>query len=351
MSDPDRLQTYDYALPPELIAQQPLLERDASRLLVVRQADGRLSHHSIRDLPELLQLGDCLVLNNSRVLPARLYGIRTSTGGKWEGLFLSTNSAGQWRLIGQTRGWLNPGETVRISAGNGGDSPLELRLLDREAEGVWLMEPLQTGTPLELLNRYGTMPLPPYIERPATPADQERYQTTYASQPGSVAAPTAGLHFTPDLLDRCRAKGIQTAEVTLHVGIGTFRPVNVEDLSQHVMHAEFCELSLETAQKLAEVRRNGGRIVAVGTTSLRTLESAYQHGGFHAWSGETRLFIRPPYEFQSVDALLTNFHLPKSTLLMLVSALAGVDLIRQAYAEAIAQRYRFFSYGDAMLII
>jgi S-adenosylmethionine:tRNA ribosyltransferase-isomerase len=350
MHDPDRLDTYDYPLPAELIAQAPLPQRDASRLLVVRRESGTLSHHGIRDLPELLQPGDCLVLNNSRVLPARLFGVRTKTGGKWEGLFLSTNSAGQWRLIGQTRGWIELGETVTIPS-PGDSPPLELRLMDREAEGVWRMEPLAAGTPLELLQRYGAMPLPPYIERDATDADRDRYQTTYASRPGSVAAPTAGLHFTPELLARCRERGIDTAEVTLHVGIGTFRPVSVEDLSQHVMHAEVCEISAETAQQLKAVRARGGRIIAVGTTSLRTLESAFAHAGWNAWSGETKLFIRPPYEFRAIDALLTNFHLPKSTLLMLVSALAGIDLIRTAYAAAVAERYRFFSYGDAMLIV
>jgi S-adenosylmethionine:tRNA ribosyltransferase-isomerase len=213
------------------------------------------------------------------------------------------------------------------------------------------MEPLTSGTPLDLLDAYGTMPLPPYIERSPTDADRERYQTTYATQPGSVAAPTAGLHFTPELLSRCRERGIELAEVTLHVGLGTFRPVSAEDLSRHVMHAEWCEISEATGRRLSEVRRRGGRIVAVGTTSARTLESAQGRVGWHGWRGETDLFIRPPYEFRAVDALLTNFHLPKSTLLMLVSALAGIDLIRRAYAEAIAHRYRFFSYGDAMLIV
>lgn len=351
--NPDRLETYDYHLPPELIAQQPLAERDASRLLVVRRGDQSITHRSIRDLPSLLEPGDCLVLNNSRVLPARLFGIRTQTGGKWEGLFLATNSEGLWRLIGQTRGWINRGETVTISLPDAlkSEPPLQLRLIDREAEGVWLMEPLSPGSPVELLTRYGVMPLPPYIERDVTSDDSERYQTTYARVPGSVAAPTAGLHFTAELLENCRQAGILTAEVTLHVGIGTFRPVSVDDLLQHVMHAEYCELSQPTAEMLANVRRSGGRIVAVGTTSLRTLESAYAQAGWQAWNGETKLFIRPPYQFQAVDALLTNFHLPKSTLLMLVSALAGIDLIRKAYAEAIAARYRFFSYGDAMLIV
>lgn len=348
----DRLEIYDYPLPAELIAQEPLPERDASRMLVVRREDMSLEHRTIRELPQLLRPGDCLVLNNSRVLPARLFGLRTETGGKWEGLFLSTTETGLWRLIGQTRGRMNLGETATISAPESRDlTPLQLRLVAREPDGVWQMEQLTSGPPFELLQQYGTMPLPPYIERAATAADTARYQTTYASRPGSVAAPTAGLHFTPELLAQCRAAGIETAEVTLHVGLGTFRPVSVEELSQHVMHTEFCELSVEAAQQLATIRQRGGRIVAVGTTSLRTLESAYRAVGWNAWSGETNLFIHPPYQFQAVDALLTNFHLPKSTLLMLVSALAGVDLIRTAYAAAISERYRFFSYGDAMLIV
>ena len=348
----DRLACYDYELPAELIAQEPLPERDASRLMVISRDDSTIRRHSIRDLPGLLQPGDCLVLNNSRVLPARLKGIRTETGGKWEGLFLSTTEAGEWRLIGQTRGRLLVGETVTVPAIGCEPSPdLVLQLTGREPDGVWVMTPNVSGSPVELLPSYGIVPLPPYIERIATPADQDRYQTTYASRPGSVAAPTAGLHFTPRLLEECRARGIDTAEVTLHVGLGTFRPVSVEDLSQHVMHTEWCEISEAAARKLAETRNRGGRIVAVGTTAARTLESAYSPVGWKAWSGETNLFIRPPYAFQALDALVTNFHLPKSTLLMLVSAFAGVELIQKAYAAAIAERYRFYSYGDAMLIV
>lgn len=345
----DRLETYDYVLPPELIAQQPLPERDASRLLVVRRDERSISHRSIRDLPELLNPGDCLVLNNSRVLPARLFGIRTKTGGKWEGLYLSTADSGTWRLIGQTRGYLQPDETVTITVESQPD--LVLTMIDREPDGVWRMMPNLPGSPVELLATYGVMPLPPYIERSVTAADSERYQTTYASRPGSVAAPTAGLHLTPELLDRCRTRGILTEQVTLHVGVGTFRPVSAENLSEHIMHSEWCEFAPQVACRLADVKSRGQRIVAVGTTSARTLESAYAQSAWQGWTGETQLFIRPPYKFQAVDALLTNFHLPKSTLLMLVSAFAGIELIRAAYAAAIAERYRFFSYGDAMLIL
>lgn len=350
MPDFDRLETYDYTLPDELIAKEPLARRDASRLLVVRRAAGTIEHRQIAELPELLLAGDCLVVNDSRVLPARLQGVRTRTGGKWEGLYLGSEASGRWRLIGQTRGKLQPGEELAIPAA--GIEPLRLKLIERTEEGSWLVEPLQSGSPVELLERYGQVPLPPYMDREQpTEADRERYQTTYARNPGSVAAPTAGLHFSTGLLSRCAARGIDRAHVTLHVGMGTFRPVSVEDVREHVMHSEWCELSPETAVKLQSVKAAGGRVVSVGTTSLRTLESAVAAVGWQAWSGETRLFIRPPYQFQAVDVLLTNFHLPKSTLLMLVSAFGGYELIREAYRQAVAERYRFFSYGDAMLVL
>lgn len=350
MPDFDRLETYDYTLPDELIAKEPLARRDASRLLVVRRAAGTIEHRQIAELPELLLAGDCLVVNDSRVLPARLQGVRTKTGGKWEGLYLSSDASGRWRLIGQTRGKLQPGEELAIPAM--GFEPLLLKLIERIDEGGWLVEPRQSGSPVELLERYGQVPLPPYMDREQpTEADRERYQTTYARNPGSVAAPTAGLHFSTELLARCAARGIDRTHVTLHVGMGTFRPVSVEDVREHVMHSEWCELSAVTAAKLHSVKAAGGRVVSIGTTSLRTLESAVSRTGWQAWSGETRLFIRPPYQFQAVDVLLTNFHLPKSTLLMLVSAFGGYELIREAYRQAVAERYRFFSYGDAMLVL
>ncbi len=350
MPDFDRLETYDYTLPDELIAKEPLARRDASRLLVVRREAGTIEHRQIAELPELLLAGDCLVVNDSRVLPARLQGVRTRTGGKWEGLYLGSEASGLWRLIGQTRGKLQPGEVLAIPAA--GFEPLRLTLIERIDEGGWLVEPPQSGSPVELLERYGQVPLPPYMDREQpTEADRERYQTTYARSPGSVAAPTAGLHFSTELLSRCAARGIDRTQVTLHVGMGTFRPVSVEDVREHVMHSEWCELSSETAAKLQSVKASGGRVVSVGTTSLRTLESAVVGVGWQAWSGETRLFIRPPYQFQAVDILLTNFHLPKSTLLMLVSAFGGYELIREAYRQAVAERYRFFSYGDAMLVL
>lgn len=273
MPDFDRLETYDYTLPDELIAKEPLARRDASRLLVVRRAAGTIEHRQIAELPELLLAGDCLVVNDSRVLPARLQGVRTKTGGKWEGLYLSSDASGRWRLIGQTRGKLQPGEELAIPAM--GFEPLLLKLIERIDEGGWLVEPRQSGSPVELLERYGQVPLPPYMDREQpTEADRERYQTTYARNPGSVAAPTAGLHFSTELLARCAARGIDRTHVTLHVGMGTFRPVSVEDVREHVMHSEWCELSAVTAAKLHSVKAAGGRVVSIGTTSLRTLESA-----------------------------------------------------------------------------
>lgn len=356
MSREDRLSTYDYPLPDDLIAKEPLPKRDASRLMVLDRRAGTIAHHWIRDLPELLRPRDCLVLNNSKVLPARLFGVRTATGGKWEGLYLNSTAAGRWRLIGQTRGYLRLNETITLTSANG--ETLDLTLIAKEADGVCEFEPSSSATAIDLLYKFGTVPLPPYMDRKqATPADWERYQTTYARHPGSVAAPTAGLHFTPELLDACRQRGMAIAEVTLHVGIGTFRPVSVENLTEHRMHSEWCELPAATADQLNTVRHAGGRIVAVGTTSLRTLESTAnqrisdQEGSIQAWQGETNLFIRPPYPFRSVDVLLTNFHLPKSTLLMLVAAFGGLELVQNAYRSAIAERYRFFSYGDAMLIL
>lgn len=347
----DQLSAYDFNLPPELIAQAPADRREDSRLLVLDRSHGAVVHRRFRELPELLRSGDLLVLNNTRVVPARLIGRRKSTGGKWEGLFLREEGPGQWRLIGQTRGSLQKGEQLVVDAvSSAGHPPLELELVERHEGGEWTMRPLADGTTWSVLERYGHIPLPPYIERGDSPSDVERYQTVYASHPGAVAAPTAGLHFTPTLLDECRARGVRTAFVTLHVGLGTFRPVAVEDLSQHVMHAEWAEAPAETIKAVQSTRKRGGRVIAVGTTCVRTLESAAAGEELRPFSGETCIFLRPPYRFRAVDALITNFHLPKSTLLMLVSALAGRERILAAYAEAIRERYRFFSYGDAMFI-
>jgi S-adenosylmethionine:tRNA ribosyltransferase-isomerase len=351
MNPEDRLSSYDYQLPPELIAQTPAERRELARLLVVDRVSGAIEHRSMADFPAQLRPGDLLVLNNTQVVPARLLGARKSTGGKWEGLFLRVTPDGLWRIIGQTRGTLKPGEILTIAARDAVAPPLELRLVARHEGGEWSAECVEPGSPWDILDRYGHVPLPPYIERSSDLAeDVSRYQTVYASQPGAIAAPTAGLHFTPELLQSCQDRGATIAFVTLHVGLGTFRPVSTENLSEHVMHREWGTVPPETVAAVEAARTRGGRVIAVGTTSVRTLESASQSGTLQPWTGDTALFIRPPYLFRGVDALLTNFHLPKSTLLMLVSALAGTELIKQAYNEAIANRYRFFSYGDAMFI-
>lgn len=350
----DELELYDYDLPDRLIARHPAPRREDARLLLVDRSAGTIEHREIGDLPELLRTGDRLVLNDTRVLNARLLGRRRQTGGRWEGLFLESTQAGLWRLMGQTRGKLQPGEQLVISPAGDPASPEELilELVERDAEGFWMVRPLPACEPLTALAQFGTVPLPPYMERDAPEAaDFERYQTTYARSPGSVAAPTAGLHFTPELLARCREHGFDHSFVTLHVGIGTFRPISAARLGEHRMHSEWCELPAAAAEELARVRERGGRIVAVGTTSARTLETAARGGALQAWRGATDLFIRPPYAFRAVDALLTNFHLPRSTLLVLVCTFADRELMLAAYAEAIRREYRFYSYGDAMLIV
>ncbi|MBM4076094.1 MAG: tRNA preQ1(34) S-adenosylmethionine ribosyltransferase-isomerase QueA [Planctomycetes bacterium] len=354
------LSAYDYMLPEELIAKEPLPQRDASRLLVLDRETGEVSHRSIRDLPDLLSPGDCLVFNNTKVLPARLFGVRVATGGKWEGLYLGHTPEGEWRLIGQTRGYLKEGEFVELHSSTHGTNNShnlsgigpKLQLIRREQDGVGVFKSCDSRPSLEILEEFGTVPLPPYVgRRLADSQDRDRYQTIYATQPGSVAAPTAGLHFSPQLLEHCRERQLAMTDVTLHVGLGTFRPVNVENILEHKMHFEWCQISKETVDIIEATRKTNRKIVSVGTTSLRTLESVATRGSLQAWSGETNLFIHPPYDFQVVDALLTNFHLPKSTLLMLVSAFAGYSQIRKAYHCAIEERYRFFSYGDAMLIL
>jgi S-adenosylmethionine:tRNA ribosyltransferase-isomerase len=350
---PDELALYDYHLPEELIARHPAPRREDARLLVLDRETGEIAHRKIGDLPSLLNAGDCLVLNDTRVLKARLLGRRRRTGARWEGLFLEATPDGHWSLLSQTRGKLQPGEFIVVSPAHAPHSTDELRLelVDRDAEGTWTVRPMQSGEPAILLERFGTVPLPPYMKRQlAESADFERYQTEFARHPGSVAAPTAGLHFTTDLFDRCGGAGIGHAFVTLHVGIGTFRPITAARLADHRMHSEWCELPSETAQTLNRVRLARGRVVAVGTTSTRTLESAARANCTAGWRGSTDLFIRPPFEFRAVDALLTNFHLPRSSLLVLVSAFAGREAILAAYAAAIREQYRFYSYGDAMLI-
>jgi S-adenosylmethionine:tRNA ribosyltransferase-isomerase len=352
------LADFDYDLPKHLIAQRPCPERDSARLMVVRRATQEIAHHQVRDLPHLLQAGDLLVLNDTRVLPARLYGRRERTGGKWEGLFLHHTAEGLWELLSQTRGRLAEGERIRIprpdllEAGLGGEDSLHIVLVSKTAEGHWLAKPDQPGPPEKLLQDYGHTPLPPYIRKGQDePGDRERYQTVYAARPGAVAAPTAGLHFTPELLRQLGQRGVEQAYVTLHVGIGTFQPMQAENVAAHRMHREWGELSAPTAEMIRRCRSRGGRVAAVGTTSVRVLETAATAGPIQTWSGETDLFLYPPYQFRAVDVLLTNFHLPRSTLLVLVSAFAGVELVRRAYQAAVAEGYRFYSYGDAMLIL
>ena len=349
---------YDFTLPDDLIAQRPVEPRDASRMMVVDRRAGTIAHHHFDALPTFLESPDILVRNNSRVVPARLIGRRRSTGGKWEGLFLNARDDGSWEILAKTRGRPALGETVIVDGGDAEGPGLPLILEGRGEGGSWLVRPRPeradefSASPLALLERHGRPPLPPYIRRGiADQADEGSYQTVYASRPGSVAAPTAGLHFTEGVFADLAAKGVEVVDATLHVGVGTFRPIEAETLDAHAMHSEWAKLSPETAATLRERRQRGGRIVAVGTTSTRTLESAAASGTIQAFEGRTELFIRPGHAFHAVDALITNFHLPRSSLLVLVGAFAGLDLIRDAYAEAIRQRYRFFSYGDAMLIL
>ena len=348
MSD---LSHYDYDLPRELIAQQPLKARQDARLLVVNRQGENIEHAYVRDLPQYLAAGDTLVLNDTRVIPARLVGRRERTNARWTGLFLSADEHGNWQVLSKTRGKLEAGEAITILSWDVRQE-LRLRLLAKLQGGVWAVRPEPMGEALPLLERVGRVPLPPYIrDGEMTEADRQTYQTVFAKEPGAVAAPTAGLHFTDDLFSKLSKQGITREFVTLHVGIGTFRPISTPTMDEHVMHHEWCSVSRETVDRLKATRARKGRIVAVGTTVVRTLETASQSGELAPFTGTTNLFIRPPYNFHAVDVLLTNFHLPKSTLLILVRAFGGDDLIRRAYETAIREGYRFFSYGDAMLIL
>ncbi|MDR0870554.1 MAG: tRNA preQ1(34) S-adenosylmethionine ribosyltransferase-isomerase QueA [Planctomycetaceae bacterium] len=348
------LSDYDYQLPAELIAQTPMPNRSDARMLVVDRKTGTLQHRRVRDLPEYITPKDVLVLNNTQVLPARLIGTRSKTGGKWEGLFV--RSALLWNVLSKTKGKITPGETVQLQTPEGGTG-FDIEFIAKQDDGSWQVKPLTDAEPLTALRIVGSVPIPPYIRSGRmVPEDAENYQTVYASVPGAVAAPTAGLHFTPELLETLKRQGTAIVPVTLHVGIGTFKPITAENIDEHQMHPEWCTLSAESAETLTECRRNGGRIIAVGTTSVRVLESAAKtenavSRSFGAFTGETALFIKPPYQFRNVDVLLTNFHFPKSTLLILVRTFGGEELLKAAYLEAIRQRYRFFSYGDAMLLV
>ncbi len=332
-----------YDLPEELIAQTPLEQRDTSRLMVLNKDSGEVSHKHFYDVIDYLQPGDCLVMNDSRVLPARLLGHRP-TGGAVEVLLLRDLGDKKWECL------CKPGRKMQVgSEVIFGDGELTATVVEIQDTGNRVIEFHYEGIFLEVLERLGKMPLPPYIK--AELQDQERYQTVYSREVGSAAAPTAGLHFTNDLLEKIREKGVKTAFVTLHVGLGTFRPVKAEDILDHHMHAELCMISPETAAILNETKQRGGRIICVGTTSCRTLESLVnEDGSFEAKSKWTEIFIYPGYQFKAMQGLITNFHLPESTLVMLVSAFAGRKNVLNAYNQAVAERYRFFSFGDAMFI-
>ncbi len=335
---------FDFYLPEELIAQTPLERRDASRLLTLDKHTGAVEHHHFYELPQFLKPGDCLVLNDSRVLPARLIGHRP-TGGACEVLLLVDRGDKCWECLVRPGRKLRPGAQVIFGEGKELTATIEEELED----GKRLVRFHYEGIFLEILEHLGKMPLPPYIKEELQ--DNERYQTVYSKVVGSAAAPTAGLHFTPELLKKVQEMGVKVCYVTLHVGLGTFRPVKAEDIQDHEMHSEFCMISQETADTINETKRNGGRVICVGTTSCRTIESfAAEDGTMTERSGWTNIFIYPGYRFKVLDALITNFHLPQSTLIMLVSALAGREHVLAAYEEAVKERYRFFSFGDAMFI-
>ena len=347
-----RTSDFDYDLPPSLIAQDPLPARAASRLLILDRASGAIRHGRFGDVVDLVAPGDALVLNVSRVIPARLHGMRDAgcgmrgAAGKAELLLVRELTDGTWLAMGHPGGKLKPGRRVTFGPDSVAEVVEALGGGLRRVRFVGLLDAAAT------LARYGEVPLPPYIRRAPRPEDRERYQTVYAAHDGSVAAPTAGLHFTRDLLDRLRDKGVALAELDLHVGPGTFKPVETDDLARHAMHAEPYRVSDEAAGIINERREAGGRVWAVGTTVVRTLETLTSEGGrISPGAGETRLFIHPPYAFRAVDRLLTNFHLPRSTLLMLVCAFGGYENVMRAYGEAIERGYRFYSYGDAMAIV
>ena len=340
-----KLSEFDYVLPWELIAQEALEQRDESRLLVLHRETGCIEHRTFIDILEYMSPGDTAVFNNTKVTATRLRGHK-ETGGAVEALLLRRLDGARWEAL------VKPGRRVHVGVKLIFDDELEADVVERTPDGGRILEMRPADKAEEMIARIGETPLPPYIARPARQTDKERYQTIYASRDGSYAAPTAGLHFTPELLGRLKENGIGTAFVTLHVGIGTFRPVRVENVLEHEMHSECVEIGEEAAATISET---AGRVVAIGTTTARALECAARPGkGRHSISpyrGETNLFIKPGHEFRVVDSLVTNFHLPKSTLLILVSAFAGTDLIRRAYSEAVQQRYRFLSFGDAMLIL
>ncbi|HAO5604774.1 TPA: tRNA preQ1(34) S-adenosylmethionine ribosyltransferase-isomerase QueA [Listeria monocytogenes] len=340
-----KVEDFDFDLPEELIAQTPLLDRTSSRLMVLDKESGDIKDQHFTDIISYLNEGDALVLNDTRVLPARLHGIKDETGAHIEVLLLKQKEGNAWETLVKPAKRIRKGATITF-----GDGALKATCLEELEHGGRILEFSYEGIFYEVLEQLGEMPLPPYIKEQL--ADQDRYQTVYAKENGSAAAPTAGLHFTEDLLEQISAKGVEIIFVTLHVGLGTFRPVDVEDTTNHKMHSEFCRLTEESAERINKIKAQGGKVVAVGTTSIRTLETiASRHDGkLVAESGWTEIFISPGYTFQAVDALITNFHLPKSTLIMLVSALSDRTKILAAYNHAVEEQYRFFSFGDAMFI-
>ena len=341
-----KVDLFDFDLPEELIAQTPLEDRSSSRLMVLNKETGNLEHTIFKNVKNYLKKGDCLVLNDTKVLPARLFGIKEETGAKVEVLLLTQQEGDRWETLVKPAKRIKKGTKIHF-----GDGLLTAVCVEELEHGGRIIDFQYDGIFYEILDTLGEMPLPPYIKEQLE--DQDRYQTVYARERGSAAAPTAGLHFTEDLLKELKQAGIHIAFITLHVGLGTFRPVSVEDIDEHEMHSEYYQMTEQTAQLLNEVKQSGGRIISVGTTSTRTLETIASacNGKFQQTSGWTNIFIYPGYEFKAIDGLITNFHLPKSTLIMLVSSLAGRENVINAYNIAVKERYRFFSFGDAMLII
>lgn len=333
---------YDYDLPQELIAQTPLSNRSESRLMVLDKKTNTYEHKHFSDIIDYLDENDVLVLNDTKVIPARLYGNKVDTNALIEVLLLKDLGNNIWEALARPQRRVKIGSIISF-----GDGRLKAKCIEKADMGICKFELIYDGILVEILDSLGEMPLPPYIHEKL--ADKDRYQTVYAKNPGSAAAPTAGLHFTPELLEKIKAKGVEIVYVTLHVGLGTFRPVEEDDLTNHVMHSEYYEISKESADKLNEAKAKGKRIIAVGTTSTRTLESAYDNG-FKECCNNTSIFIYPGYKFKAIDAQITNFHLPKSTLIMLISAFAGREFVLDAYKEAVNEKYRFFSFGDAMFI-
>lgn len=340
-----KVSDFDFELPEELIAQTPLTKRDTSRFMVLNRNDHTIEDRHFYDILDYLKPGDILVRNNTKVIPARLYGIKEETGGHVEVLLLKDKGDDVWEcLVGNAR-IVKLGTIITF-----GDGSLKAECVEIKDEGIRLFKMIYNGILYEILDKLGTMPLPPYIKEKLE--DQNRYQTVYAKIEGSAAAPTAGLHFTDEIIEKIKDKGIEILDVTLHVGLGTFRPVKVDDINDHHMHSEYYMIEKEVADILNQAKKDGRRIISVGTTSTRTLEANYKkYGKFQATHENTDIFIYPGYQFEAIDALITNFHLPKSTLLMLISAFAGKDFVFEAYHHAIEEKYRFFSFGDSMMIL